>query len=227
MSKVSIQNVGGAGAILAPLFLLPWFAFPKIAPFLQIHFPQSLDLEAWARLKVEHHMIITAVDWSVILSLAFETAAAVAFFYALRHAEPLTWIGIAAWVTGLHLIFVEHVIVLAVDASLMPKYLAADMATRPAVEVLASTLNRIRLIAATVGNHLILGVAVPIFAAASFRISRVPKWVRWLGIAVGICTWLPLRFWPPPAFVGFMVWMVAMGVIWLRLDRTDFPGAGS
>ena len=83
--------------------------------------------------------------------------------------------------------------------------------------MLASTLNRVRLTAAIVGNTLILGVAVPTFAVAALLSQRVPRWIAWLGSAVGVLKWLPLAYWPSPAFVGFMLWLVAMGIVWLRL----------
>ena len=100
----------------------------------------------------------------------------------------------------------------------MPQYLAAAEPARPAIEVVASTLNRIRLVAALVGNNLIVGVAVPIYAFASLSMQRVPKWIGWLGLAVGVLKWLPLDYWPSPAFIGFMGWLAAMGIFWIRLD---------
>jgi len=45
-----------------------------IAPAVGIEFPQSLEWEDWARLKVDHRSIMLTVDWLVILCLIFETA---------------------------------------------------------------------------------------------------------------------------------------------------------
>lgn len=193
--------------------------FPEDRAVDRHEFPASLELEQWARFKVEHHSVVATIDWLVIVALICEMAAAIAFFYILREAGALTWLGLAVWLTAIQLLLFEHIIVLAVDDSLMPKYLATGAADRPAIEVLASTLNRIRLVAATVGNHLDLGIAVPVIAAASLRLPQVPKWIGWLGIAAGILTWLPISYWPPPGFVAFMVWMAAMGITWLRLPE--------
>ena len=224
MSKVALTKVAGFSAIMATVTLVPWFAFPFVAPAFDIDFPQSLELADWATFKVEHASIIRAIDWLVILSLMFETMAVIGFFYVLRAVGPLTWVGLAAWLTGLQLVIFEHVVVLGVDASLMPQYLTANESSRPAIEVLASTLNRVRLTAASVGNTLILGVGVPIFAVAALLSRRVPKWIAWTGVAVGLLKWLPIHYWPSPAFVGFMLWLVAMGVVWLRLPIEDPQG---
>lgn len=217
MPKVALSKVAGLCAVLASITLLPWFAFPFLAAAIGIDFPQSRELADWASFKVEHSTIIRTIDWLVILSLMFETVAVIGFFYVLRTVGAVTWIGLAAWLTGLQLVIFEHVVVLGVDASLMPQYITSSEASRPAIEVLASTLNRVRLTAATLGNTLILGVAVPIFAVAALLSRRVPKAIAWLGIAIGVLKWLPISYWPSPAFVAFMLWLVAMGITWLRL----------
>lgn len=219
MSKLMLPKVAGISAVLTTMTVLPWVALPFIAPAMGIKFPQSLNLGEWARVKVEHHSVFQTVDWLVIACLVFEMVAVVGFFYVLRRVGPLTWLGLAAWLTGLQLVMFEHVVVLGIDAAFMPNFLAATDSAKPALEVLASTLNRIRLIAATIGNSLILGVGVPIFALATLSIRQVPKWIGWLGVSVGALKWLPLHYWPSPAFVGFMLWLVAMGVTWLRLKE--------
>lgn len=221
MSGLALRKVAGVCAILATVALLPWFAFPFVAPAMGIEFPQSLQMDDWARFKVEHQAVIRIIDWLVIACLLFELAAVVGFFYVLRRAGPLTWIGLAAWLTGLQLVLFEHVVVLGVDATLMPKYLAASEATRPALEVVASTLNSVRLVAAKIGNGLIVGVAVPILALASLKVRQVPNWVGWLGVLVGVSKWLPLNYWPSPAFIGFMLWLIAMGVTWVRMRESS------
>ena len=218
VSKLILPKVSGASAIVAAVLFLSWF-WPTVEPMFGIRTPTSLKFEDWARFKLEHYHLLITVDWLVIIGLVCELVALVGFFYIIRHVGPLTWLGLAAWFTGLLLVMFEHVIVLGVDSSLIPKYLAATESAKPALEVLASTLNRIRLVAATVGNHLDLGLGVPVLALASLRIRQVPKWVGWLGVLVGVSTWIPLHYWPSPNFIGFVVWLIAMGITWLRLKE--------
>ena len=77
------HKVAGVCAILATFTLVPWFAFPLLAPAFGIEFPQSLELADWARFKVEHASIMRVIDWLVVISLLFETVAAVGFFYGV------------------------------------------------------------------------------------------------------------------------------------------------
>ena len=89
MQTVPLAKIAGVSAILATVTLVPWFAFPLIAPAVGIEFPQSRELVDWAGFKVEHASIIRAIDWLVIVSLLFETITAVGFFYVLRRSAPL------------------------------------------------------------------------------------------------------------------------------------------
>jgi hypothetical membrane protein len=125
----------------------------------------------------------------------------------------------------------EHILVLGIDSVLMPRYLAASSAVQPALDVLASTLNRTRFLAALVGNILVLGVGVPVFALAILRTRRAPSWIGWLGLVIAVMTWAGIGAYFPDApdvyhliaqlaFMGFMVWLVAMGVAWLRMPTS-------
>jgi len=226
--KINLVKIGGVCAILTTVFCLPWVVLPRIAPAIGIEFPQSLGWEDWAQLKVDHWGVFLTVDWLIILALIFETAAVVGFFYVLRVAGPFTWLGLAAWLTGLQLVMLEHIFVLGIDSALMPLYLEASSAVRPALDVLASTLNRTKLLAALVGNTLALGVGVPVFALAVLRTRRAPSWIGWLGVVIAVMQWGGIPAYFPGThptfyaiaqlgFVGFMVWLVAMGIVWLRI----------
>jgi len=115
--NVSLTKVSGVCAILTTASCLPWMVLPIIAPAVGIEFPQSLEWEDWARLKVDHRSVFLTGDWLVILCLIFETAAVVGFFYVLRVAGPLTWLGLAAWLTGLQLVMLEHIFVLGISVN--------------------------------------------------------------------------------------------------------------
>ncbi len=228
--NTSLAKVGGVCAILTTTFCLPWILFPIVATAAGIEFPQSFEWKFWAQLKTDHRSIILTIDWLVILALIFETAAVVAFFYVLRVAGALTWLGLAAWLTGLQLVMLEHILVLGIDSVLMPRYVAASEAVRPTLDVLASTLNGTRMLAALVGNTLALGVGVPVFSLAVLRTRLAARWISWLGLVAAVMTWVGIGAYSPGAplvfsvagqlgFVGFMVWLVAMGITWLRLRQ--------
>ena len=222
----SPAKVGGVCAILSVLLVSTWVVFPFIASGIGIEFPESSELAEWAQVRTEHRAAFLAVDWLVVFGLVFELAAAVGFFWVLRKAGPLTWFGLAAWVTGLILVMVEHILVISIDQAVMPGYVEATEAVKPVWEAITTTISRIRYVFADVGNTLDWGVGLPIFAFASLRLQAVPKWIGWLGLLVGVVHWqgIVARFVPALdvipwgiSFLPFFLWMIAMGIVFLRL----------
>jgi hypothetical protein len=71
-------------------------------------------------------------------------------------------------------------------------------------------------------------VAVKPYAWAALRTRAVPRWIGWVGLVTGVFAgWLGL-FSPASSvidgitfvgFVGFFVWIAAMGVALLRVRR--------
>lgn len=232
--KINLVKVGGICAILTVAIAL---ARMIIFVVMMGEPPQSEEMEYWAPFAVDNRGVILTRDWLTMLVLIFESAAVVGFFYVLREAGPLTWLGLAAWLTGLQLVMFEHILVLGANFELMPQYVAASSAVRPALDVLTSTLHRTALLAALVGNTLILGVGVPVFAFAVLRTRRARRWIGWLGLVVAVMTWVGigsvLPGYPPVlsaiggvGFVGFRVWLVAMGVTWLRMGDSAGNSSG-
>ncbi len=123
--KINLVKVGGICAILTVAFLL---ARMIIHVVMMGEPPQSEEMEYWAPFAVDNRGVILTRDWLIILALIFETAAVVGFFYVLREAGPLTWLGLAAWLTGLQLVMFEHILVLGADFELIPQYVAASSA---------------------------------------------------------------------------------------------------
>lgn len=236
--NISPARVGGGCAVLSGLLFLAWPLFPAIAWAMGFEFPQYpfavssfSNLTEWAPIRTDHRAAFLTVHWLVIFGVALEFAAAVGFFWILRRVGPLTWFGLTAWITGLVLVMVEHILVMAIDHAVMPGYVGADEAAKPIWAAINATMLRTLLIAASVGNTLDWGVAVPIFALASLRIRVVPKWIGWLGVLVGVLQWYHnlMRLFPlfalvplPIALVpSFIVWMVAMGVVFLRMQEPE------
>lgn len=189
--------------------------------------PRSSAQEDWARWRVEHSGIVAANDSLVVIAIVLELAAVIGFFYVLRRAGALTWIGLVLWLVGLQLVLLEHISFIVINQWLSPKYLAASEAARPAIDAVIFALWRLAMVAAGIGNKLVVCAGVPIFAAASLRFLPIPKWIGWFGLFVGGLSWVPIRYWPPPAFVGFMLWMFIMGIVWVRLPDERVTIAGS
>ena len=78
-------------------------------------------------------------------------------------------------------------------------------------------------------SHTLLGIGVLLFSLAILRTAIAPKWIAWLGfLAALLGGWVTLL--GPAAevfefigFIGFMVWMIAIGVALWRAPEPASP----
>src|SRR5262249_1679920 len=75
-----------------------------------------------------------------LMNPVFALAEGFGLYLVLRRAGTFVAWAAAAWFSGLIIGIVDDVLVVAVVGRLVPAYAAADAATRPALEVVASTL---------------------------------------------------------------------------------------
>ena len=92
--------------------------------------------------------------------------------------------------TGALLFIAALIIQLGVGYEPAPSYVEASDATKPALLVVASTLDRIDGVANDIG--LLVGIGMLLFALAILRTSIVPKWVGWLGLPGVMFAWLSM-----------------------------------
>ncbi len=147
----------------------------------------------------------------------------------------LTMAAVLAFVTGIIFGLFHEFIRLGIGYELAPALAEATTATRTALEVMADTLRRTSWLAAGVGYVLIYGIGVLLFSFAILQTSVVPKWIGWLGLIVvavhvALLTLLsgvfysirPPWLWPVAAGTS-LVWVLAMGVVLLRLKEPVAP----
>jgi hypothetical protein len=112
----------------------------------------------------------------------------------------------------------------------VPAYSAADPAVQATLAATFDTFTATALVTNSAGNFLGWGLAVPLFGVAILGTRALPRWIRWLGLAVGVLAgWLgPLS--PASAtiegissigFIGFFLFMLSMGVAILRRPDTS------
>ena len=177
---------------------------------------------------------IVTGHWFDVLALVLNMAAVLGFYQALRQAGPLLLIAVVAFLTGVIFVLAHEFIRLGIAYELAPGIADASTATRPALEVMANTLRQTSWIAAGVGYVLIFGIGVLLFSFAILRTSVVPKWIGWLGLIavavnVALVTLLSGVFDSsirPPWLLAsgtHLGWMLAMGVVLLRLKETVAP----
>jgi hypothetical protein len=145
---------------------------------------------------------------------------------------------------GLTLVTVSHLLPISLAYEFVPSYTVAEPAAQSTLAATFDTFAATALVTNSVGNFLGFGVAVPMFAVAILRTRRLPRWVGWLGLLVGVLAgWLGLltsvsevfEGFSTLGFLGFFAFMVAIGVAILRrkgdrsssddVNQTGHPGA--
>ena len=220
MERVSLVKVGGVCAILAFVS----FIAAAIVHFAGVRQVDSDDVAQVLMAMNDNRVAFLTATWLVLPGSVLFIPAALGLVQALRAAGAVLWIAVAAMITGALLFIAAAVIQLGVGYELAPSYVEASDATKPALMVVARTLDRINDVANDIGFLLLLGIGVLLFALAILRMSIVPKWVGWLGLTGVILAWLStldpvleaLSVLGDIAFVIFIVWIFVMGVVLLR-----------
>ncbi|MCH7886643.1 MAG: hypothetical protein IIA58_01605 [Candidatus Marinimicrobia bacterium] len=154
--------------------------------------------------------------WFDVLGVLLFMVAALGFYRALRQAGPLPLIAVVASLTGGIFLFFHEFIRLGIAYELAPGIMDA--------------LSQTGWLAAGVGSVLVFFIGVLLFSFAILRTSVVPKWIGWLGLIavaaqVALATSVLFESIRTPWFLTrvFLVWLVAMGVVLLRLKEPVAP----
>ncbi len=159
--------------------------------------------------------LITGHWFDTLGGLLFMVAA-LGFYRVLRQAGPLPLIAVVATLTGGIVLLFREFILLGIAYELVPG--------------IPDALRQTGWLVGGVGAVLVFFIGVPFFSFAILRTSVVPKWIGWLGVIAGLgFCWMvlaPLVFsMATPWFLSrvFLVWLVAMGVVLLRLKEPVAP----
>jgi hypothetical protein len=113
---------------------------------------------------------------------------------------------------------------------LVPAYVGADDSGRAVLATTADTLAATALAMNASGNFLGWGVATPMYGIAILQTGLLPRWIGVLGLTVGLCAgWVgmlsPLadvfEVFSSLGFIGFFVFLLAMGVSMFRRRRAE------
>ncbi len=199
MGNISLVRVGGVCAILAVVS----------GTMARIAFGNE-----WLKSRGVDTLITG--HWFDTLSGLLFMVAALGFYRALRQAGPLPLIAVVAFLTGGIVLLFRGFILLGIAYELVPE--------------ITDALRQTGWLVTGVAVVLVFFIGVLLFSFAILRTSVVPKWIGWLGViaVLGFCLMAlaPLVFsMATPWFLGwiFLVWMVAMGVVLLRLKEPVAP----
>lgn len=129
-------------------------------------------------------------------------------------------------IAGITLVTISHLIPIAMAYELVPDVVDATGSTRASLETTTQTLVSVSLVLNYVGDVILWGVVVPIYAVAILKTRVVARWIGWLGLFVAaVAGWLGAL---SPAsgvidgitfvgFVAFFLWMLVLGIALLRL----------
>lgn len=171
--------------------------------------------------------------WLIVLMGFLGIVAWVAFYDVLRDAGKGMVLAPILGTVGLTLVTVSHLLPISMAYALVPAYLDADQVSQATLATTFDTFAAIALVTNSTGNFLGWGVAVPMFGVAILTTRALPRWIGWLGIAVGVLAgWLGLLSTLSSVlegistigFLGFFVFMASMGTAILH-RRVNQPPA--
>ena len=129
---------------------------------------------------------------------------------------------------GFTLVQISHLIPIAMAYELVPDYVDATGATKGSIASTADMFAVLALVLNYAGDVVLWGMVVPMYAYAALKTRVVGRWIGWLGFVVAFFTgWLGALAPASDAidgitsigFLGFFVWMTAMGVSLLLGER--------
>jgi hypothetical protein len=164
--------------------------------------------------------------WLIVLMGLLGVVALIAFFDVLRAAGPVLILAPALSVLALTLVTVSHLLPIAIADDLVPAYVAGGRLGQAPLGGTFDTLASLSLATNLAGDFVLWGVVIPLYSAAILTTRVIPRWIGWLGLAVGLLGgWVGIFGPLSPVlegisgfgFLGFFVFMLAMGVAMLRL----------
>lgn len=158
------------------------------------------------------------------------------FYDALKHAGPTMIVAPVAGAAGLVLVTISHATPVALATEFVPRYTAADEATRATLAVTFDTLAEFCLLMNYFGDILAWGVTTPLFAIAILKTRVVPRWIGWVGlVSAFFAGWLGVfaPVWGVAeglstiGFFAFFIFLASFGVALLlrRAPAAETPAA--
>jgi hypothetical protein len=163
--------------------------------------------------------------WLVIVGGILGLVGLIGFYDALRRAGDWLVLAPILGAFGLTLVTISHLLPIAMAYELVPDFRAADANTFDTMASLALVLNY-------TGDVVLWGVVVPMYALAILKTNLIRRWIGWLAVGVWVFAGIGDALSPASSvvegltfvgFVGFFVWMAAMGLALLRGPTGSTP----
>jgi hypothetical protein len=236
MPRLTLTTVGAVCAVLiTACFVLGIVLMASSG--VQVLIPDTgKDAIDWVNDVDDANGLFFAGAWLVILGGILGLVAFLGFYERFRKATPLMILAPILGAVGLVFVTISHALPIAMAYELVPGYVGASESAKESLSVTTDTLAATALALNYIGDVLVWAVVVPMYAWASLKLAAVPRWIGWLGLFTGVFAGVLGAFSPVSSvidgitflgFVGFFVWMAAMGVALLRRrpPREELPAA--
>ena len=230
MSSATLLRAGGLCSILVTLSLIVGLVLVGLSGVVEF----GGNADTWLLSVGENRPGFVSGAWFFPAASLLSMVVAISLYQVLRDAGAVLWIGLAAWFVGLLFIIAADLTEISMAYELAPSYVDAGIDTKPALAIMASTLELRNDLARLIGNWLFLGIGLGMFSVATLRASILPTQLGWLGVAAALLGgWLAL-FGPLSSAIGavvlvgyicFMAWMLLMGIALLWPSNPLLPMA--
>jgi hypothetical protein len=225
MKQLNLVKVGAVCAVSITVCFVIGIVF-MASSGVQVLIPDTgKDAVDWINDVNDASGLFFAGAWLVILGGLLGLVAFLGFYEVLRRASPIMILAPILGAIGLVFVTISHALPIAMGYELVPGYVGASGAAKESLRVTTDTLAVSALVFNYIGDALVWAVVVPMYAWASLALRAVPRWIGWLGLFTGLFAGVLGLLSPASSvidgvtfvgFVGFFVWMAAMGIALLR-----------
>jgi hypothetical protein len=229
MSRVSLTTIAAVSAIVTVLMFAAGIAL-MASSGVQVLIPETgQDGLDWIADVDDAGDLFFAGAWLVVFGGVLGLVALNGFYEAFRSAGPAMILAPVLAVASMTLVTISHVLPISIGYELVPGYVDADATARASLQTTFDTLANLCLVLNYVGDTILWGVVVPLYAYAVLVTRAVPRWIGWLGLVCAFFAgWLGLL---APAssviegittigFFAFFAFLLALGIALLRGGRT-------
>jgi hypothetical protein len=225
MQRLNLVTVGATCAFLITVCFVLGIVL-MASSGVQVLIPDTgKDAIDWINDVNDASGLFFAGAWLVIVGGILGLIAFLGFYAVTREASPIMILAPILSTIGLIFVTISHALPIAMGYELVPGYVGASAAAQESLRVTTDTLAATALVFNYIGDALVWAVVVPLYAWASLKVAAVPRWIGWLGLFTGLFAGV-LGLLSPASdfidgitfvgFVGFFVWMAAMGIALLR-----------